>query len=170
MRSSAYERAPVHPFVMRARGYYRNLRGDQLSPSARILATADKFDALSADRPYRQGLPREADLVFDVRFLKNPHYDPALRPLTGRDPEIGRFIESDPAYAAFFAALTALLQPLLPCFEREGKSYVTIAIGCTGGRHRSVFVAERLAAWLAAQDRMVGVRHRDAVGLAIDES
>jgi UPF0042 nucleotide-binding protein len=119
---------------------------------------------------YRQGLPREADLVFDVRFLKNPHYDPALRPLTGRDPEVGRFIEGDPAYAPFFTALTGLLLPLLPCFEREGKSYVTIAVGCTGGRHRSVFVAERLAAWLAAQDRMVGVRHRDAAGLAIDES
>lgn len=119
---------------------------------------------------YRQGLPREADLVFDVRFLKNPHYDPALRPLTGRDPEVGRFIEGDPVYAPFFVALTGLLLPLLPSFEREGKSYVTIAIGCTGGRHRSVFVAERLAGWLAAQDRMVSVRHRDAAGLAVDES
>jgi UPF0042 nucleotide-binding protein len=118
---------------------------------------------------YRQGLPREADLVFDVRFLKNPHYDPGLRALTGRDPAVGRFIEGDPAYAPFFAALTRLLLPLLPCFEREGKSYVTVAVGCTGGRHRSVFVAERLAAWLAAQDRMVGVRHRDAAGLAVDE-
>lgn len=119
---------------------------------------------------YRQGLPREADLVFDVRFLKNPHYDPVLRPLTGRDPEVGRFIEGDPAYAPFFAALTGLLLPLLSGFEREGKSYVTIAIGCTGGRHRSVFVAERLAGWLVTQDRMVSVRHRDAVGLAVDES
>jgi UPF0042 nucleotide-binding protein len=119
---------------------------------------------------YRQGLPREADLVFDVRFLKNPHYDPLLRPLTGRDPQVGRFIEEDPAFAPFFAALSGLLLPLLPCFEREGKSYVTIAMGCTGGRHRSVFVAERLAGWLAAQDRMVSVRHRDAVGLAVDES
>jgi len=119
---------------------------------------------------YRHGLPREADLVFDVRFLKNPHYDPALRPLTGRDLQVGRFIESDPAYAPFFASLTGLLLPLLPCFEREGKSYVTIAIGCTGGRHRSVFIAERLAGWLAAHDRMVGVRHRDAAGLAVDDS
>jgi len=119
---------------------------------------------------YRHGLPREADLVFDVRFLKNPHYDPALRPLTGRDPQVGRFIEDDPAYAPFFTSLTSLLLPLLPCFEREGKSYVTIAIGCTGGRHRSVFIAERLAAWLAAHDRMVGVRHRDAAGLAVEES
>jgi UPF0042 nucleotide-binding protein len=119
---------------------------------------------------YRQGLPREADLVFDVRFLKNPHYDPALRPLTGRDPEVGRFIEGDPAYAPFFTALTGLLLPLLPCFEREGKSYVTIAVGCTGGRHRSVFVAERLAAWLASQDRPAIVRHRDTAGLSSEES
>jgi UPF0042 nucleotide-binding protein len=119
---------------------------------------------------YHYGVPAESDLVFDVRFLKNPHYDPTLRPLTGRDPQVGRFIESDPAYAPFFASLAALLLPLLPCFEREGKSYVTIAIGCTGGRHRSVFIAERLAGWLAAHDRMVGVRHRDAADLTVDES
>ncbi|HTO81153.1 MAG TPA: RNase adapter RapZ, partial [Methylomirabilota bacterium] len=119
---------------------------------------------------YRHGLPREADLVFDVRFLRNPHYDPALRPLTGRDPEVGGFIEADPAYAPFFAALTHLLLPLLPSFEREGKSYVTIAIGCTGGRHRSVFVAERLAAWLGTQGRTVNIRHRDTAGLTAEES
>jgi len=119
---------------------------------------------------YRHGLPREADLVFDVRFLKNPHYDPALRPLTGRDADVGRFIEGDPAYAPFFAALTGLLLPLLPCFEREGKSYVTIAIGCTGGRHRSVFVAERLAAWLATQGRTINIRHRDTAGLSTEDS
>jgi UPF0042 nucleotide-binding protein len=119
---------------------------------------------------YRHGLPREADLVFDVRFLRNPHYDPALRPLTGRDLEVGRFIEADPAYAPFFAALTQLLLPLLPSFEREGKSYVTIAIGCTGGRHRSVFVAERLAAWLGTQGRTVNIRHRDTAGITAEEN
>jgi RNase adapter protein RapZ len=119
---------------------------------------------------YRHGLPREADLVFDVRFLRNPHYDPALRPLTGRDPEVGRFIEADSAYAPFFAALTHLLLPLLPSFEREGKSYVTIAIGCTGGRHRSVFVAERLAAWLGTHGRTVNIRHRDTAGITAEES
>jgi RNase adapter protein RapZ len=118
---------------------------------------------------YRHGLPREADLVFDVRFLRNPHYDPALRPLTGRDPEVGRFIEADPAYGPFFIALTHLLLPLLPSFEREGKSYVTIAIGCTGGRHRSVFVAERLAAWLGTQGRTVNIRHRDTAGITAEE-
>jgi RNase adapter protein RapZ len=110
---------------------------------------------------YRHGLPREADLVFDVRFLANPHYHAELRDLTGRDAPVGRYIESDPAYGRFFADLTDMLIPLLPGFEREGKSYLTLAVGCTGGRHRSVYVAERLAAWLTAQGRPVSVRHRD---------
>ncbi|MGH6959537.1 MAG: RNase adapter RapZ, partial [Dongiaceae bacterium] len=107
---------------------------------------------------YRHGLPREADLVFDVRFLRNPHYDPALRPLTGRDPAVARCIEADPAWQPFFGALTGLLLPLLPSFEREGKSYLTIGIGCTGGRHRSVHAAERLAEWFRAQGRSVDLR------------
>ena len=106
-------------------------------------------------------MPREADLVFDVRFLDNPHYDPALRPLTGEDERVGRVVESDPAYGGFFAGMTGLLLPLLPGFEREGKSYLTIAIGCTGGRHRSVHVARRLAQWLEGKGRPAIVRHRD---------
>jgi UPF0042 nucleotide-binding protein len=110
---------------------------------------------------YRLGLPREADLVFDVRFLDNPHYDPALRPLTGEDERVGRVVESDPAYDGFFAGMTGLLWPLLPGFEREGKSYLTIAIGCTGGRHRSVHVARRLAQWLEGKGRPAILRHRD---------
>ena len=110
---------------------------------------------------YRGGLPREADLVFDARFLANPHYQPALRPLDGRDPRVAAYVAEDPAYAAFFEGLTAMLAPLLPRYEREGKSYLTIGIGCTGGRHRSVAVAERLAAWLAGLDRPVEVAHRD---------
>lgn len=110
---------------------------------------------------YKQGLPREADLVFDVRFLENPHYDPALRPLTGEDAAVGRAIEADPAFPGFFAALTSLLWPLLPGYEDEGKSYLTIAIGCTGGRHRSVFVAGKLAQWFKERGRTVTLRHRD---------
>lgn len=110
---------------------------------------------------YRQGLPREADLVFDVRFLDNPHYNQQLRPLTGEDSAVGKAIEGDPAFPGFFAALTSLLWPLLPGYEAEGKSYLTIAIGCTGGRHRSVFVANRLAAWLRDKGRSVTLRHRD---------
>ena len=110
---------------------------------------------------FRHGLPREADLVFDVRFLDNPHYDPALRPLTGEDEKVGRAVESDPAFPGFFGGMTGLLLPLLPGFEREGKSYLTIAIGCTGGRHRSVHVARRLAQWLELKGRPVILRHRD---------
>jgi len=111
---------------------------------------------------YRNGLPRDADLVFDVRFLENPHYVAALRPLTGLDPAIGAYVEADPGFAPFFERLVALLLPLLPRYDREGKSYLTIAIGCTGGQHRSVYVAERLAGWLRDQGKPVGpVGHRD---------
>jgi UPF0042 nucleotide-binding protein len=110
---------------------------------------------------YRHGLPREADLVFDVRFLANPHYRAELRDLTGRDAAVGRHVEADPAFGRFFGDLTDMLIALLPGFEREGKSYLTLAVGCTGGRHRSVFVAERLAAWLTSQGRPVSLRHRD---------
>ncbi|MGB8843426.1 MAG: RNase adapter RapZ [Aliidongia sp.] len=110
---------------------------------------------------FRQGLPREADLVFDVRFLDNPYYDPALRDLTGLDPSVGRCVAGDPGYAGFFASLTGLLRPLLPRYDREGKSYLTIAIGCTGGRHRSVYVAEQLGDWFRGEGQVVTVAHRD---------
>src|SRR5207302_1798611 len=99
-----------------------------------------------------------------VRFLENPHYVPALRPLSGLDPAVGTYIAADPGFAPFLDRLTALLVPLLPRYDREGKSYLTIAIGCTGGQHRSVYAAERLAAWLRAQGKPVGaVGHRDLV-------
>ena len=111
---------------------------------------------------YRRGLPREADLVFDVRFLKNPHYVAELKPLTGRDPPVAAYVASDPGYAAFMNGLKALIAPLLPRFDTEGKSYLTIAIGCTGGRHRSVTVAEELADWLRGAGRSVTLSHRDA--------
>jgi UPF0042 nucleotide-binding protein len=110
---------------------------------------------------YRHGVPREADLVFDARFLTNPHWDAALRLLSGRDAAVAAFIHRDPDYATFFDHLTQLLLPLLPRYQQEGKSYLTVAIGCTGGRHRSVLVAEELATWLAANGFVVGVGHRD---------
>ncbi|CAO3415811.1 RNase adapter protein RapZ [Azospirillum doebereinerae] len=110
---------------------------------------------------FRLGLPREADLVFDVRFLTNPHYDPALRALTGLDPAVAARVEGDADFPAFFRNLTELLRPLLPRYNQEGKSYLTIAIGCTGGKHRSVFVAERLSAWLAELDIKVNLSHRE---------
>ena len=110
---------------------------------------------------YRHGVPREADLVFDVRFLKNPYYEPELSGLNGLDRAVGQFIETDPDFEAFFRSLVGLLKPLLPRFAQEGKSYLTIAIGCTGGKHRSVFIAERLAQALRAESAHVGVVHRD---------
>jgi UPF0042 nucleotide-binding protein len=110
---------------------------------------------------YRLGLPREADLVFDVRFLRNPHWDPRLRSLTGLESEVAAYIEEDEDYQSFINKLTALILPLLPRYQLEGKSYLTIAIGCTGGRHRSVLVAEQLATILAATGYIVGIGHRD---------
>jgi RNase adapter protein RapZ len=110
---------------------------------------------------YRHGLPREADLVFDVRFLANPHYVPALEPLTGRDKAVGDYIRDDSGFAPFIENLTAMLRALLPRYQREGKSYLTVAIGCTGGKHRSVFVAELLAAQLRQLDYRVVLIHRD---------
>jgi len=110
---------------------------------------------------YAHGVPREADLVFDVRFLKNPHYEEALQPLSGRDAAVGAYIGTDPGFADFLGNLKALLAPLLPRYAEEGKSYLTIAVGCTGGRHRSVFIAEQLSHWLEEQGKAVHIMHRD---------
>ncbi|MEK9724303.1 MAG: RNase adapter RapZ [Rhodospirillaceae bacterium] len=110
---------------------------------------------------FKNGLPRDADLVFDVRFLRNPHYEPDLKPQTGQDAPVAAFVESDPGFGEFIANLTGLLAPLLPRYAAEGKSYLTLAVGCTGGRHRSVVVAERLAAWIDGRGQRVRLRHRD---------
>jgi UPF0042 nucleotide-binding protein len=110
---------------------------------------------------FPRGLPREADLVFDVRFLRNPHYDPALRSRTGRDPAVAAYIEADDGFAEFWGHLTGFLDPLLPRYISEGKKYLTVAIGCTGGRHRSVLVAERLAEHLRGGGWRVDLTHRE---------
>ena len=111
---------------------------------------------------FRYGLPRESDLVFDVRFLRNPHYVDDLRPLDGRDAVIAQYVTEDTHFATFFDQLCAMIVPLLPRYEAEGKSYLTIAIGCTGGRHRSTVVAERLAEQLGTLPGViVNIRHRD---------
>jgi len=125
------------------------------------IETEPSFTLFLVSFAYRNGVPRESDLVFDVRFLDNPHYQADLRPLTGLDPAVAGFIARDQGFAGFFAALTGLLAPLLPRFRTEGKSYLTIAIGCTGGQHRSVYVAERLAAWLRDQGERVSIAHRE---------
>ena len=100
---------------------------------------------------YPQGLPREADLVFDARFLRNPHYDPILRSKTGLDPDVGAYVEADADFAAFFSRLAELIDLVLPRFVQEGKKYATITVGCTGGRHRSVHLIEKLANHLTSR-------------------
>lgn len=110
---------------------------------------------------FARGLPRDADLVFDMRFLRNPHWVPELRPGTGKDADVSAYIAADPAYPEAMAQIESLLLLLLPRYQAEGKAYVTIAFGCTGGRHRSVHVAERMAARLRAAGFSPTVAHRD---------
>ncbi len=107
------------------------------------------------------GLPREADMVFDARFLANPHYVSELRPKTGLEDVVARFVRSDPDYDRFMMHVSGLLDLLLPRFVREGKKYATVAVGCTGGRHRSVHIIERLALHLVETGWHVTVTHRE---------
>jgi RNase adapter protein RapZ len=108
---------------------------------------------------YKYGLPVDADLVADCRFLPNPHWVPELRALSGLDASVRDYVLGQPAATAFLAAYLSVLDVSLPGFEREGKRYVTLAVGCTGGKHRSVAMAEQLAARLSGRD--VSVSHRD---------
>ncbi len=110
---------------------------------------------------YKHGLPKEADLVIDVRFLPNPHYDEALRPRDGRDAEVRSFVLDNEDAQAFLYRLTQLLEFLVPRYAAEPKSYLTLAIGCTGGRHRSVAIAEELAIFLTSLGYPVTIKHRD---------
>ncbi|MEL6977533.1 MAG: RNase adapter RapZ [Pseudomonadota bacterium] len=110
---------------------------------------------------YRNGLPPEADLVFDCRFLRNPHYDPALRPRDGRDPDVAAYVKEDPLFQPFFDQVLAHLTLLKPAYEASGKSYLTIAFGCTGGKHRSVALAEAMGAAMQDRRSAVRVRHRE---------
>lgn len=110
---------------------------------------------------FKKGIPRESDMLFDVRFLRNPHYDSALRELTGLDAEVGEYIELDIDYSDFFKNMTTLISQLLPRYLEEGKNYLTIAIGCTGGRHRSVYTVQKLGNFLEQQGYNITLRHRD---------
>jgi RNase adapter protein RapZ len=110
---------------------------------------------------YRYGIPPDADLVFDVRFLPNPHFIPALRKFSGRDPRVARYVRSFPQTGEFLRRTEGLLTYLIPHYIREGKSYLTIAFGCTGGRHRSVMMAETVAKTLHKKGYASKVVHRD---------
>ncbi|WP_081816648.1 RNase adapter RapZ [Fodinicurvata fenggangensis] len=130
--------------------------------SARFASRADaRMQVFVTSFSYRFGLPREADLVFDMRFLENPHYQEDLRPLTGQDSAVQAFVTADPAFQLFFDHLTALLDSLLEGYEANGKSYLTLAFGCTGGRHRSVAAAEEVFRWLDKGKHPLHLSHRE---------
>ncbi|WP_159965700.1 RNase adapter RapZ [Profundibacterium mesophilum] len=110
---------------------------------------------------YKRGLPRGVDMVFDMRFLRNPHWEPSLRQRDGRDEEVARYIAEDPRFEAVFAQIETLTLTLLPAYRAEGKTHFAIAFGCTGGQHRSVAVAEKLSRALVQKGWRVSTRHRE---------
>jgi UPF0042 nucleotide-binding protein len=110
---------------------------------------------------YKRGLPRGLDLVFDCRFLRNPHWDTALRDRSGQDARVAAYVAEDPLHDPFLARITDLVRFLLPAFRAEGKSHLSVGFGCTGGQHRSVAVVERLAKTLADDGLPVSIRHRE---------
>lgn len=110
---------------------------------------------------FKNGVPTDADLVFDVRFLPNPHFVPAFRKLTGRHPKVAKYVRQFPQTAEFLDKTTDMLKFLLPHYIKEGKSYLTVAFGCTGGQHRSVFIAEEMKKRLASEGYRVKTAHRD---------
>lgn len=133
---------------------------------------ADEFAGASTDRPmrvsvtsfgYKHGIPRDTDLLLDVRFLPNPHWVPELRPLPGTDPRVSDYVLSFEDAGGFLDRVKELLAFLIPRFRTEGKSYLAIGIGCTGGHHRSVALAEELGQWLSSQGIDAVIRHRDLV-------
>ena len=110
---------------------------------------------------YKQGVPLESDLLFDVRFMPNPYFVPGLRSLTGKHVKVMRYMRSFPETKEFVRRINDFLKYLVPFYVREGKSYLTVGIGCTGGRHRSVFIAEEIARLLRVSNTTIHVRHRD---------
>lgn len=139
---------PANALAQEVRGLYG--AGEQDAPTLSVMSFG-----------FSRGVPRAADLVLDMRYLRNPHWVPSLRPGTGRDADVADYVRGDPAYAESVGAIERLLLLLLPRYRAEGKAYVTIAFGCTGGRHRSVHVAERVAARLRDEGFSPTVHHRD---------
>ena len=136
----------------------RKVVADKMLPHGHV----GKLSVTFATYGFKHGAPRDADLMFDVRFLPNPHYESDLRDLTGLDQPVIDYVENSEAIAEFYDRLIALLDYLLPSYVREGKSHLTIGIGCTGGRHRSVVIGENLARHYEQRgDYLVDVVHRD---------
>lgn len=138
----------IHDLKRVLEGYFKN------PGASRLTVTVLSFG-------FKYGLPREADMVLDVRFLKNPHWEDTLRPFTGKDATVAAYIEQDADLADFLARTQALLDMLLPRYAAEGKSYFTLAVGCTGGKHRSVYIAEQLAAHAQQKNMNAVAEHRD---------
>lgn len=132
--------------------------------------TRDALQVTVQSFSYKRGMPHGLDLAFDVRFLQNPHWVPALRPLTGRDRRVAAHVAADPRYPEFLERLTGLITFLMPAYAEEGKSHLTIGFGCTGGRHRSVALAETLSKTLAAAGWQVSTRHREIDGALSDSA
>lgn len=162
----AHERARLAPIRLRAQHVIDTTRTSVHELRRLLIAYLDdrsKVPFLSVrfiSFGFKYGLPVDADMVFDVRFLSNPHFVPELRPLSGMDFPVADYVLSVPEARQFLADVRSLLEHTLPQYEREGKSYLTIAIGCTGGRHRSVALVEELGKWLR-EKREVVVAHRD---------
>ena len=117
---------------------------------------------------FSRGVPHNADLVFDLRFLRNPHWDSALRPMTGMDASVAEYVAADPQYDEAMQKIRDLLRFLLPLYDAQGKAYINIAFGCTGGRHRSVHVAETFGNWLREDGFALTVSHRNLTSRPID--
>lgn len=117
---------------------------------------------------FSRGVPHNADLVFDLRFLRNPHWDSELRPMTGMDAAVAEYVSADPKYDEAMLKIRDLLRFLLPLYDAQGKAYINIAFGCTGGRHRSVHVAEIFGNWLREDGFVLTVAHRDLTSRPID--
>ncbi len=117
---------------------------------------------------YKRGTPRGVDMIIDCRFLRNPHWEPALRDANGTDPAVAAYIREDPLFAPFFEQLCNMCRLLLPAYRKEGKSYFSVGLGCSGGKHRSVFVTEHLANLLAEDGWQVSIRHRELERRASD--
>ncbi len=138
------------PFDLK--GQLRRLFLPQKSSSLHIFITSFSF---------RHGLPREADMVFDARLLKNPFHIEGLRSLSGETTEVAAYIQQDKLFPLFMESLKSLVSMSLPRFKAEGRGYLTLAVGCTGGQHRSVFIAKTLKEWLQETKNQVKLQHRD---------
>lgn len=134
------------------RGYLRRLFLLKKGPEVCIFITSFSF---------RHGLPRDADMVFDARLLKNPFYVKELRFLSGEDTEVALYIQKDKVFTSFIRSVKSIISSSLSCFEEQGRGYLTIAVGCTGGQHRSVYIAHLLTKWLQKAKNQVKLQHRD---------